>query len=131
MPQGRRDAETVERGVAAMQEEYDRRWDESTRPYDGVPQMLEALSQRQMPMAILSNKPEVFTKLTVERLLPQWHFDPLRGARQDTPRKPDPAAALAIAAVWGVEPAQCLYLGDTNTDMATAVGAGMFAVGAA
>lgn len=130
LPQERRDAETVQRGVAAMQEEYGRRWDESTRPYDGVPQMLEALSQRQMSMAILSNKPEVFTKLTVERLLSQWRFEPLRGARQDTPRKPDPAGALAIAAAWGVEPAQCLYLGDTNTDMATAVGAGMFAVGA-
>ncbi|HET9331971.1 MAG TPA: HAD hydrolase-like protein, partial [Gemmatimonadota bacterium] len=42
----------------------------------------------------------------------------------------DPAAALEIAAAIGVEPARVLYLGDTRTDMETAVAAGMFAVGA-
>ena len=131
LPEEQRDEDTVQRGVAAMEEEYGRRWDESTRPYDDVPQLLDALTDRQLRMAILSNKPEVFTKLTVERLLPQWHFDPVCGARPDVPCKPDPAGALAIAAAWGVEPAQCLYLGDTDTDMATAVGAGMYAVGAA
>ena len=130
LPEGERDEATIECGVEAMEEEYGRRWDEMTRPYDGVPELLDALSARGMPMAIFSNKPDVFTQLMVERLLSQWHFEPVRGARPDTPRKPDPAGALAIAAEWGVQPGACLYLGDTNTDMETARGAGMFAVGA-
>ena len=42
---------------------------------------------------------------------------------------PDPAGALAIAAAIGAQPGECLYVGDTNTDMRTARAAGMHAVG--
>ena len=42
----------------------------------------------------------------------------------------DPGGALAMAKLLGVRPAEVLYLGDTNTDMRTAVAAGMFPVGA-
>ncbi|HTN74691.1 MAG TPA: HAD-IA family hydrolase, partial [Pirellulaceae bacterium] len=51
------------------------------------------------------------------------------GQRDDTPRKPDPTGALAIARQLGVAPANCLYVGDTNTDMETACAAGMYPVG--
>ena len=37
---------------------------------------------------------------------------------------------MAIAKELGIAPAQCLYVGDTNTDMQTACAAGMHAVGA-
>ena len=45
------------------------------------------------------------------------------------PRKPSPVGALAIADRLGVTPEECLYLGDTNTDMDTGKAAGMFTVG--
>jgi phosphoglycolate phosphatase len=62
------------------------------------------------------------------------YFDPspfaiVRGQLPNVPLKPDPTAALQIARELGVPPAQWLYLGDTNTDMQTARGAGMHAVG--
>ncbi len=41
----------------------------------------------------------------------------------------DPAAAIAIAGEMGAAPNEILYVGDTNTDMQTAVGAGLFPVG--
>jgi phosphoglycolate phosphatase len=46
------------------------------------------------------------------------------------PKKPDPAGALQIAQRLGLDPAAFIYLGDTNTDMQTAVAAGMTPVGA-
>ena len=130
LPPGARKGHLVARGLAAVETEYGRRWSRTTRPYDGVPAMLDELQARGTPMAILSNKPEDFTRLTVSTLLKGWSFDAVCGARPGVPRKPDPAAALEIAARLGVRPSECLYLGDTATDMKTACRAGMYAVGA-
>ena len=130
LPATARDDASVARAKAAMEAEYSRRWQAKTQPYAGIPELLDALSERQMPMAILSNKPQAFTRLTVDALLPRWSFHPVCGAQPNVPRKPDPAAALYIAAALGHSPEECLYLGDTDTDMQTATRAGMYALGA-
>ena len=130
LPPEARKGHVVARGLAAMEAEYGRRWSCTTRPYAGVPAMLDELQSRQTLMAILSNKPEDFTRLTVSTLLKSWSFDAVCGARPGVPKKPDPAAALEIAARLRVRPSECLYLGDTATDMKTACRAGMYAVGA-
>ncbi len=130
LPEGHRDDTTVDRCVRLTREEYGRRWDAKTRPYPGVPEMLDALVHRGVRMAILSNKPHAATNEVVAKLLPNWPFDVVRGAQEGVPLKPDPAAALDVAEALGTEPAEILYLGDTNTDMQTARAAGMRAVGA-
>ncbi len=130
LPEAARTSETLARTVAAMRQVYGGRWDLKTRPYAGVPEMLKALEDRGLRRAVLSNKPDDFTRLTVERLLAPHIFDLVQGVGPGTPPKPDPAGALALAARLGVEPAACLYLGDTATDMQTACRAGMYAVGA-
>lgn len=107
---------------------YRSNWAVKTRPYSGIPELLPAMKKRGLRLAVLSNKPDVFTKLMVERFFPGV-FDSVAGARDDVPIKPDPAGALAIARDFGVDPAACLYLGDTNTDMKTGRAAGMFTIG--
>ena len=99
-------------------------------PYPGIPELLDELTRRGLPMAILSNKPEAAARWMVERLFAAWPFAEVAGERLGVPHKPDPAAAISIAHALGVQPARVLYLGDTRTDMETAVAAGMFAVGA-
>ncbi|NOZ21483.1 MAG: HAD family hydrolase [Planctomycetes bacterium] len=130
LPKDRCDEETVRRCIGEMREEYTKRWADKTQPYDGVPELLDALTERGVKMAILSNKPDDFTKLCVDKLLPKWSFEVARGIREDGKKKPDPAGAIDIAEQLNVSPAEFLYLGDTNTDMKTAVAAGMFPVGA-
>lgn len=130
LPEVARDGDTLARIVAAMRQVYGRRWDLKTRPYAGVPELLAALRARGLRRGVLSNKPDDFTRLTVERLLAPHVFDLVQGVGSGTPSKPDPAGALAMAARLGVAPAACLYLGDTATDMQTACRAGMCAVGA-
>ena len=68
--------------------------------------------------------------MAVAELLKPWSFEPVYGARPELPKKPDPTGARSIAAALGIAPERCLYLGDTRTDMETAIGAGMFAAGA-
>lgn len=113
-----------------MRQEYALHWADTTRPYPGIAELLDTLAGRGIEMAILSNKPDELTQEVVRTLLPQWDFAAVAGARETIPRKPDPAGALHIAKLLQREPADFLYLGDTNTDMQTARAARMFAIGA-
>lgn len=129
LPAGRRDAETITRCVARVRHFYSQRWHDKTRPYDGIPELLDALVRRGVKLAILSNKPDGPTRQLAEHLLGRWPFDPVHGARPDVPVKPDPTAALQMADALQVPPARCLFVGDTGTDISTARAAGMTGVG--
>ncbi|WP_165070946.1 HAD family hydrolase [Paludisphaera rhizosphaerae] len=125
------DPEVVSRCVAAFARIYDAGWDVASRPYPGIAELLDALTAHSIPIAVLSNKPDVFTRKCVERFLASWSFAAVLGQREGVPRKPDPAGAFEAAELMGVDAADVLYLGDTSVDMTTAVRAGMLAVGAA
>lgn len=129
LPPGFRDEE-VSGIVKALIEEYGRRFSATSRPYPGVPETLSALSARGMPLAVLSNKPDAFTKLMVRTLLWQWDFREVRGLSPGSPRKPDPATALDIARTLGLPPDKIVFVGDSDIDMQTAERAGMRSVGA-
>jgi phosphoglycolate phosphatase len=131
MPAPAREDDTLHaRCVEAMREEYDRRRRETTAPYPGIPELLDGLQTRQIPMAVLSNKPDAPTRQLVAELLPHWRFEAVFGESPSTPLKPDPTGALLIARSLQIPPHELLYLGDTGIDMQTATKAGMYAVGA-
>lgn len=127
-PAGLADAELREL-VSEGRAEYGRRWDAKSRPYPGVPAMLDALARAGVRLALLSNKPDEFTARIAERFFAPWLLNPARGAREGVPLKPDPAAALDVARDLGQEPAGILFAGDSDVDVRTAKNAGMFAAG--
>ena len=129
LPPGQRNEALVAANVEQMSAEYEKRWDKKTRPYPGMEAALDALAASGVQLAVLSNKPDAFTKMMIPELLPKWKFRMVLGARPGVPIKPDPQAALEIASLLGLQPAQIMYVGDTATDMKTANAAGMFAVG--
>lgn len=130
LPELARTESLVRDCIQTYRADYTRNWNNKTRPYAGIPQMLDALASRGVKLAVLSNKPDDFTRLCVSHFLPRWRFDAIQGASEAFAHKPDPAGAIHIARLIGVEPGSFLYLGDTATDMQTAQAAGMFAVGA-
>ena len=130
LPAEARQEEIIEDCARKMRQEYALHWADTTRPYPGIAELLDTLAGRGIQMAILSNKPDALTQEVVRTLLPQWDFAAVAGAKETFPRKPDPAGALRIASLLQREPADFLYLGDTNTDMQTARAARMFAIGA-
>jgi len=129
LPEDRRDEQTVAQVTEAYRDEYSRRWNAKTWPYPGIADLLNALTDREVRMAVFSNKPDAMTQKCVTELLSPWRFDPCVGQRNDYPRKPDPAGAITIAARWNLPLSSIVYVGDTATDMETAVAAGMVAVG--
>ena len=130
LPAEKRNDNIIAECVEAFRENYSRGWNSHTSSYDGIPELLDALTARQVKMAVLSNKPDDFTKRCVHEFLPHWNFQMILGQRNGIPRKPDPTGAQEIARDLGIAPAQFLYLGDSAVDMKTAIRAGMFPVGA-
>ena len=100
-----------------------------TRPFPGMPDLLARLAGGGVRLGVLSNKADAFTRQLVEALFPGQAFGAVYGERPGVARKPDPAAALALAAELGVAPGACAFVGDTPVDMKTARAAGMHAVG--
>lgn len=112
-----------------VSKEYSSRQTLRTKPYDGIIDMLKELNRLNIRLAILSNKPHEFTLPTVEHFFPSITFDMVFGARQGIPHKPAPDAVFEILDTLNLKKEDCLYVGDTATDMQTAVSAGIKAVG--
>lgn len=130
LPTGASDDATVAGCVAKMRAVYAKNWNVRTKPYEGINEMLAGLGRAGTALAVLSNKPHDMTVTVVEALLGDWYFERIVGARPGVPKKPDATMAIDICRSIGVRPQETLYVGDTDTDMKTAVAAGMYPVGA-
>ncbi|ARM31015.1 HAD family hydrolase [Prosthecochloris sp. HL-130-GSB] len=125
----RANASLLEQLQKEMKEEYDRNWQRNTRPYPGIAAMLDRIGRSSLKTAVLSNKPDHFTRLCVEALLGEWTFDVVMGQKEGIPHKPDPTGALLVAETLSCKPGEVLYVGDSSVDMKTATSAGMYPLG--
>lgn len=100
------------------------------KPYDGIKELLQALKDKGVKLAVLSNKPHAETIRVIEYLFGKDVFDVLHGQIEGVPIKPDPAGAFRIMEQLEINAENVLYLGDTATDMKTGKGAGLFTIGA-
>ena len=87
------------------------------KPFDGIIELLEKLKEENIKIAVLSNKPHEAAVEVVNKIFGETMFHKVQGQTERIPRKPSPVGALAIAEAFGVKPEECLYCGDTNTDM--------------
>jgi phosphoglycolate phosphatase len=122
--------ELVNRCLASMVEIYNENCMNKTRPYEGIPELLDELASRRMKLSILSNKNDALSKKIVQTLLPQWKFEYIVGLTTEALKKPNPAEALRISRGLDILPENMLYVGDSGIDMQTAKNAGMYAAGA-
>ena len=129
LPEAARDPVTLQECMKTMQVEYLRHLNQTARPYPGLPEVLEQLKSRGLRLAVLSNKPDEFTARCVQDFFGPDLFAPILGLHPNRPRKPDPAGARLIAEAWKCAPEEILYVGDSGTDMETAVAGGMFPLG--
>ncbi len=103
--------------------------DLETRPYAGIPALLEELARRGIRLAVASNKFQAGTEKLVRRFFPAIPFVAVLGQRPDVPLKPDPAVVHEILTRCGVPAEKTLYVGDSGIDIETARAAGVRSVG--
>lgn len=127
------EAEKTEQNIRNLYQELLRDYEvnllQKTVLYRGIPDLLDALVAKGVKLTILSNKADNFTKKIAAELLKTWPFEVVLGSGDNVPRKPDPTGALMVCEALQLQPSDFLYLGDSSTDMQTALAAGMYPVG--
>lgn len=95
---------------------------ETTRPYDGIDDVLRSLAETRM--AVLTNKPLEPTLRLLEHFGWTGTFDRVIGGDGPFPRKPDPAGLRDVMASCGAEPHETMMVGDSMVDIDVARRAG-------
>jgi len=99
------------------------------KPYDHIEWALDELKKRGVKIAVFSNKPHESAVSVVETIFGKGVFDHIQGQTDRIPIKPDPTGVFEILDKFGAKKEECLYFGDTNTDMQTGNNAGVTTVG--
>lgn len=99
-----------------------------SKPYDGIVELLEALKNKNIKTAIVSNKQDEAVGLISDTLFGD-SIDLSTGTKENVKRKPAPDSLLNTMTELGVEKDEVLFVGDTDVDMITAKNAGVISVG--
>ncbi|MGN0479322.1 MAG: HAD family hydrolase [Hominenteromicrobium sp.] len=122
----------TEADAQALRKTYDALYEsDPTRlvePYPGIPELLRTVRNAGIKTAVLSNKPDNMTCFIADPLFTGL-FDRVHGQRAGIPKKPDPTALRRLCEELGVQPAECLYVGDSGVDMQTGANAGIVTAG--
>ncbi|MCL2705986.1 MAG: HAD family hydrolase [Spirochaetaceae bacterium] len=107
-----------------LAEEYFKNPVVDTHPYEGIDIMLEKIKEKNLKIAVFSNKTHSITEKVIYTLFGKEMFDIVRGSMEGVPKKPDPTGALLIAEKFGFSPEEILYIGDSDVDCLTAINGG-------
>ena len=118
------DARKIDAVLADFKEYYGDHSADVTKPYDGIPEMLQRLRAAGVRTAVVSNKPD----FAVRSLSAQYFgelFDVSIGDREGVRKKPAPDSVLEVMRQLGCEPCETVYIGDSDVDVQTAQNAGI------
>ena len=118
-------ASRIEEGMQVYGRIFDENCTYHVTPCEGVPEMLHNLKEQGILLAVLSNKPHRQAVKAVHAIYGEGLFDWVQGQKDEIPRKPDPAGVFYVAKKLGADPKKCLYVGDSEVDVATGKNAGM------
>ena len=111
--------EEVQRVLKIYKPYYTEHCQVKTRPYDGIWESLAILKEK-YPIAVVSNKPDAAVKTLCAQMFPGIFA---LGEAPDCPRKPAPDMVLKACRAIGAD--TCVYVGDSEVDVATAKNAGV------
>ncbi len=111
-------------------EYYEKHCADNTRPYDGIPEVLQKLRQSGMKTAVVSNKADYAVQILCKDYFPGM-FDAVAGEREGIRRKPAPDAVQAVLQALQISKEKAIYIGDSDVDIETAENAGMSCISVA
>lgn len=129
LPEGEKTEENVLRVRKEFIPYYDVHNADKSRPYPGIPELLEQLQSQGLQIAVASNKYQAATQKLITRYFPGIRFIAVFGQREGVNVKPDPTIVEDILAIAKVDKENVLYVGDSGVDMQTAINAGVTSCG--
>ena len=128
LPESNRDAATINEIKDIFLPYYAIHYADNTYAYKGMPELVNTLKSQGFIVAVVTNKEQHMANEVVKSLYGDV-FDLIFGKRDGIPAKPDPTAALMAMEELGVTPEECVFIGDSGMDVATAVNSGAVPVG--
>ena len=126
---GDTDASRIEGGMEIYGRIFDQNCTYHVTPYEGIPEMLKALKDKGIHLAVLSNKPDRQTVKVVKAIFGEELFDYAQGQKEGIRRKPEPDGVWYLMEQMHVSKEECLYIGDSEVDAATGRNAGLKTIG--
>ena len=126
---GDTDASRIEEGMEIYGRIFDQNCTYHVTPYEGIPEMLKALKDKGIHLAVLSNKPDRQTVKVVKAIFGEELFDYAQGQKEGIRRKPEPDGVWYLLEQMHVSKEECLYIGDSEVDAATGRNAGLKTIG--
>ena len=118
----------IDAALADFREYYEAHIDVHTRPYPGIPELLNKLNAMGVKMAVASNKFQEGTEKLIQEFFPDIAFVSILGNRAGYPLKPDPEIVQEVLRRTGIGPEDAMMVGDSPTDMKTAANGGIDAL---
>ena len=118
------DKATIDRVFADFKTHYMHHSLDTTRPYDGIMDMLHELRHRGIRIAVVSNKLYAATR----ELCHHFFADTVEvaiGEKEGIRRKPSPDTVIEAMLELGVDKTDAVYVGDSDVDIATAKNCGI------
>lgn len=122
------DDDTFKMHLKTYEGYYQKCYNNKTALYPGIRRAIEQLKQKNIPLAVLSNKQDVFVKNIIKKLFDDNTFDIVIG-QGSFPTKPDPSSVMHICDTLGVLPKETALVGDSDIDIKTAINAGALPIG--
>ena len=104
---------------------YDARLTHHTRPYDGIPTLLDDLLSRNTAMALLTNKPREQSMRILDAFGLAKYFQWVVGGDGPLPRKPAPDGMRFLMTQASAAPHETVLIGDSTIDLETSRNAGV------
>lgn len=117
----------LEKATALFLDYYREHMLDHTVPYPGVRESLQELGAKKL--AVLTNKPVVFSRLLLAGLDLGRYFAFIYGGNSFDQKKPDPVGVFKLMDDLGVSRDATLIVGDSDTDVLTGRNAGVWTCG--
>ena len=121
----RNDEALIDAVLADFRNYYNTHIDIYTKPFPGIPRLLENLHQKSIKLAVASNKFQEGTEHLIKEFFPDIPFVAILGNRPNQPLKPDPEVVGEVLRKTGLTQADAAMVGDSDTDMQTAANGGI------
>lgn len=112
--------EMIDAMLASFREYYDMHCTDMTKPYPGIPELLLDLRDRDIAIAVTSNKYQKAVNAVIGHYFPDIEFAAILGEVPERPKKPDPSIVFQALSDHPCPKCDVLYCGDSAVDMETA-----------
>ena len=128
LPENERTAEIKQRVFQSFWNHYAEHYIDKTVVYDGIKELLTDLRKEGLKIAVVSNKAQEMALEVTNKLLGD-SLDVVCGKQEGYLPKPDPKLTMKTMGEMGVKPEECVFIGDSGMDAATAVNIGCVGIG--